>query len=187
MGYRLLSWLLDLYFSYCWIYKPILVSKCSKNYKTLEDRATRDYHIAVTTSDEAFAWQVLTNYYKVWEEELKEATENARLEDGNRGNEKGKVGPKKGFKNTAGKTVDKYNDYVCRLGRSRKGLNARLWSITLKQAAQKEKMLLDKAKKEEEPDESAEDVSLEEVYLEQDFMEYTQIDLEEAMKSAEAL
>lgn len=153
----------------------------------MEHRATRDYHVAVTASDEAFAWQVLTNYYQVWEEELVEATGKARMVDGNGGGEKVKVGPKKGFKNTAGKTVDMYNDYVCQLGKSRKGPNARLWSTTLKQAAQQEQMILYDEKKEEETSVSVEDTSEEDAYLEQDFMEYTQIDFEEAMKSAEAL
>ena len=152
----------------------------------MEHRATIDYHVAVTPSDEAFAWQVLTNYWKVWEDGLKDSSEDTSDEGGGSG-EKGKVGPVRGFKNTAGKTVDKYHEYICLVGRSRKCPNAKLWSTTLRQAAQQEKARRDKAKQEEEAKDSIEETVVDDMYLDHDFMEYTQIDLEEAMKMAEAI
>lgn len=153
----------------------------------MEDRATREYHVAVTTSDEAFAWQLLTNYYQVWEKELLEDTQNDPSENSLGSGGKAKVGPKKGFKNTAGKTVDKYNEYICLVGRSRKGRNASLWSTSLKQAAQQEKLNREREKQQEEANATLDDFQDEEVYLEHDFMEYTQIDLEDAMQCAEEL
>ena len=101
--------------------------------------------------------------------------------------DKVKVGPKIGFKKTAGKTVDKYNEYVVLVGKSRKGINAGLWSTTLRQAAQQEKMRIDKEKKENEAQENSDETTLEEVGLEHDYMEYTQINWDKAMNSVEAV
>lgn len=158
-----------------------------KNYKTLAHRAAQDYHVAVTPSDEAFAWQVLTNYYEVWEHERNEYIQRNSSDYSTNSDDKVKVGPKIGFKKTAGKTVDKYNEYVVLVGKSRKGINAGLWSTTLRQAAQQEKMRIDKEKKQNEAKENSDENTLEEVDLEQDYMEYTQINWDDAMHSAEAV
>ena len=83
--------------------------------------------------------------------------------------------------------MDKYNEYVVLVGKSRKGVNAGLWSTTLRQAAQQEKMRIDKEKKQNEAKENSDENTLEEVDLEQDYMEYTQINWDDAMHSAEAI
>lgn len=149
--------------------------------------------MAVTPSDEAFAWQVLANYSPLWEEDHARiatgiATTEDSSDDGCIGKVRGKVGPKKGFKNTAGKTVEKYNEYICLVGRSRKGRNAKKWSDLLKLAAQQEKLNQDKEKKKEQKQNVVEETPVVETpEYEQDFREFTKIDLEEAMREAEAI
>ena len=75
----------------------------------------------MTASDEAFVWQVMTFYYPIW---VQERQDDALLCK--------KSGPKKGFKQTTGKTVKVFQSYVQAVGRSRSARNSNLWSGRLK-------------------------------------------------------
>jgi hypothetical protein len=135
----------------------------------LDDRAAQDYHTAVTASDEAFVWQVMTYYYPAWEEEERDG--NASTDGSDlRGK---KNGPKKGFRNTAGKTMHKYKEYICKMGRSRMGPNAALWSDNLRLAAQQIKREKEKVYKELEDLDMVETEPVDTGDLFEDFMQYT--------------
>lgn len=104
------------------------------NYKTLKDRTKRDYNATVTASDEAFVWQVMTYYYPLWKSEGSDLVpEDDSVEESVLSG--GKSGPKAGFKNTAGKTIGKFNEYIIQVGKSREGRNAELWGDRMKLAA----------------------------------------------------
>jgi hypothetical protein len=128
------------------------------------------YHKAITASDEAFLWQVMTFYPSFWKRGLQldklnmdddysvtggsdnvtEATSGSASESsissGDRGQTKKKRGPKKGFKDTAGKTIQAYKDYLTRVGESREAQtkeNSKLWSQKLKIIARREQSMRD--------------------------------------------
>jgi hypothetical protein len=107
-------------FSY---FEPIVLHS---DYKNNKDWLKYDFNRVVTPSDEAFVWQIMTYYYPVWVEE-KEADANGA-----------RAGPKKGFKNTTGKTVKTFQKYLHAVGSSRSAGNSKLWSGRLKYIAQKQ-------------------------------------------------
>jgi hypothetical protein len=150
----------------------------------LDNRATQDYHISVTPSDEAFVWQVMTYYYPSWEEEERdrEGGQGNDSTDGSSSIEK-KNGPRKGFKQTASKTIHKYKEYICKMGRSRSGPNANMWSDNLKRAAQEIKREKEKVTREIEELDIGETELEETADLFEDFLQYTRFDfcVEEGM------
>ena len=79
----------------------------------------------------------MTFYYPSWAALKGNATEVEQDDDENSMTRKTTPGPKKGFTDTGGKTVEKYNEYVYLMGQSRKGPNAKLWSDRLKLASLK--------------------------------------------------
>jgi hypothetical protein len=79
----------------------------------------------------------MTFYYPSWAALKGNATEVEQDDEENSLTRKTTPGPKKGFTDTAGKTVAKYNEYVYLMGESRKGPNAKLWSDRLKLATLK--------------------------------------------------
>jgi hypothetical protein len=79
----------------------------------------------------------MTFYYPSWAALKGNETELERDDDEYSMTRKTTPGPKKGFTDTAGKTVEKYNEYVYLMGESRKGPNAKLWSDRLKLATLK--------------------------------------------------
>ena len=113
------------------------------------------YHKAVSVSDEAFLWQVLTYYPRFWfggvaqgcsdqsgittttgsvsESTNTDSTDNASGAYTVSG--KKRKGPMKGFTETAGKTVKVYKEYLERVGESRESSNAKLWSKKLQEIA----------------------------------------------------
>jgi hypothetical protein len=94
----------------------------------MKDWVSFDYNNVVTASDEAFVWQVLTFYGPIWMNEMSGSGEDTESNSDNaNGADNGgerrmtmKAGPKKGFKETSGKTVDTYYTYVNEVGISMK-------------------------------------------------------------------
>lgn len=105
-------------------------------YKNIAQWSCNDYHTTVTASDEAFVLQVMTYYYPRWTDPSlhEETSVSESVVSGGTG---GRGGPARGFKGTACKTIRQYHEYVSQMGRSRAGVNAKLWSGRLKEAAKK--------------------------------------------------
>jgi hypothetical protein len=116
--------------------------------------AKNRYHKAVTVSDEAFLWQVMTVYPKFWFSGSTKAddpsdttattgsvTESTiSVSSGSASgvstvSGKKKKGPNKGFTYTAGKTIKLYKQYLDSIGNSRQFDNTKLWDKKLKQIA----------------------------------------------------
>ena len=113
-----------------------------RKYKTEAHRATLNYHDVVSVSDEAFVWQLMTYYYPMWSQEKNEKKSantagNENDDELSVDDERAAAGPKKGFRDTASKTVPKYNEYCYIMGQSRAGPNAKLWGNSLKLAAKR--------------------------------------------------
>ena len=117
-------------------------------------QAKNRYHKAVTVSDEAFLWQVMTVYPKVWFSGsakaddisdntattglVSESTSSVSSGSASRVSTvsgKKKKGPTKGFTDTAGKTITLYKQYLDSIGNSRQFANTKLWDRKLKQIA----------------------------------------------------
>jgi hypothetical protein len=93
----------------------------------------------VTASDEAFLWQVVTFYPSFWKKEeghqKDDDSTGVLISVSSDGNQSVKAGPKRGFTDTAGKTMKAYETYVRKVGESREALNAKKWSDRLLLAA----------------------------------------------------
>jgi hypothetical protein len=98
----------------------------NRHYKDINDQVKNVYHKAVTASDEAFIWQIMTFYPDFWLCENKADEEDSVGKHNN-----GKGGPRKGFKDTAGKTVETYGKYCKMVGESRSAANSKLWGDRL--------------------------------------------------------
>lgn len=96
-----------------------------RHYKDNNDRTKKVYHKAVTASDEAFIWQILTCYADNW------AGNGNDGDDSLQNSTNSKRGPNQGFVNTAGKTLETYAKYCTLVGDSRKAPNMKLWSERL--------------------------------------------------------
>ena len=103
----------------------LIFYQCSRHYKDDNDRTTRVYHKAVTASDEAFIWQILTYYENYW------AGVGNDEDDSLENSSNGKRGQKQGFIKTASKTLETYGKYITLVGESRKAPNTKLWSEKL--------------------------------------------------------
>lgn len=86
----------------------------------------------MTASDEAFLWQVVKFYPSFWKKEEghqgDDDSTGVLISVSSDGNKSVKAGPKRGFMNTAGKTMKAYEMYVRKVGESREALNAKKWS-----------------------------------------------------------
>jgi hypothetical protein len=97
----------------------------------------------VTASDEAFIWQVMTFYPSFWEQEGGQGDDDSVVDNSaevsisvsSNGTKSVKAGPKRGFTDTAGKTMLTYQTYVRKMGESREAPNAETWSDRLLLAA----------------------------------------------------
>lgn len=97
----------------------------------------------MTASDEAFIWQVMTFYPSFWKQEGGQGDDDSMFDDSaevsigvsSYGTNGVKAGPKRGFTDTAGKTMSTYETYVLKMGESRTALNAQKWSDRLLLAA----------------------------------------------------
>lgn len=93
----------------------------------------------MTPSDEAFVWQIMTFYPSSWVQESDQGDNDSVVDNSSEvsisvssnGTKSVKVGPKGGFKETAGKTMLTYETYVRKMGESRQALNANKWSERL--------------------------------------------------------
>lgn len=91
----------------------------------------------MTASDEAFIWQVMTFYPSFWAQG--DQGEDDSLVDSSAGfsssvssiGANSVKGAKRGFTNTAGKTMATYETYVQKMCASRKAPNAQKWSDRL--------------------------------------------------------
>jgi hypothetical protein len=128
------------------------------HYKNASDHRKNLYHKAVSASDEAFIWQVMTFYPTFWKGEQRANEEDSVLDSsvsasdqndtatsvtdassasggassfGGSATSGRKGGPRKGFTETAGKTIDTYKQYLKLVGESRKANNTKLWSDRL--------------------------------------------------------
>ena len=106
------------------------------------DQTTNLYHKAVTASDEAFVWQVMTFYPSFWKREGGQGDDasvvnnsaDVSISVSSNGTNSSK-GAKRGFTDTAGKTMSTYETYVQKMGESREAPNAQKWSDRLLLAA----------------------------------------------------
>ena len=102
-----------------------------RHYKDNSDRCKNVYQKTVTTSDEAFIWQILTCYEEYWSGADKDG--NDSLDNSSNG----KRGQKPGFIKTASKTLETFGKYCTLVGESRKAPNTKLWSEKLMKMAKK--------------------------------------------------
>ena len=84
----------------------------------------------------------MTYYYPVWSKERDEKKSantagHDNDDESSADDERATAGPRKGFSNTASKTVPQYNKYCYIMGQSRAGPNAKLWGDSLKLAAKR--------------------------------------------------
>jgi hypothetical protein len=124
---------------------------------------TNLYHKTITVSDEAFLWQIMTFYPSFWkrgvqtnqltnenESEIDRSEQTSTpgsVSESSASDLSGSVanetrvrkrGPVKGFKETAGKTLLTYKEYLMVVGKARDSQtkeNAKLWSQKLKMIA----------------------------------------------------
>ena len=93
----------------------------------------------MTASDEAFIWQVMTFYPSYWKQEGDQGDDDSVVDNSaevsisvsSNGTKSVKAGQKRGFTDTAGKTMLTYETYVQKMGKSREALNAKKWSDRL--------------------------------------------------------
>ena len=121
---------------------PISFYLITRHYKDNSDRTKKVYHKAVTASDEAFIWQILTFYAEYWEGNADDGDDSLQNSSNS-----GKRGPNQGFVNTAGKTLETYAKYCTMVGESRLAPNMKLWSERLMAIA---KQKTNKQKREDE-------------------------------------
>ena len=100
-------------------------SRLNRHYKDDTDRTKHVYPKTVTTSDEAFIWQILTCFEEYWSAADKDG------DDSLDNSSNGKRGQKLGFIKTASKTLETFGKYCTLVGESRKAPNTKLWSAKL--------------------------------------------------------
>jgi hypothetical protein len=145
----------------------------------MKDWKNFDYSNVVTASDEAFVWQVLTFYCPIWMDEMVSGEDEDTETNSDNATDNGyerkmtkKSGPKKGFKETSGKTVGTFYSYVNEVGVSMNSKNAATWSKRLKLLAQ----VKDEEEKDKDREKEKSDV-INTIAGEQDlgFMKYTKL------------
>ena len=114
----------------------------NRHYKDNSDRTKKVYHKAVTASDEAFIWQILTFYADYWGGNAGDGDDSLQNSSNS-----GRRGPNQGFVKTAGKTLETYAKYCTLVGDSRLAPNMKLWSERLMTIA---KQKTNKQKRDEE-------------------------------------
>jgi hypothetical protein len=108
-------------------------------YKSEKDWTSNIYDRAVTPSDEAFIWQVMTFYPSFWKKEGDQDDDDSMIGNSaavsiggsSSGTKSVKAGAKQGFTDTAGKTMSTYVKYLKKMGDSRTAENAKKWSDRL--------------------------------------------------------